>query len=237
MLAASGCGRAKDAPPAEDWPPPVEVAPRPSPEGDAGDAVSGNRDSGARSSDAASLEGCPALSTTQASDEMRWARDPGTGNCCPYEQTELSPVPPNQLIFATRAECDASCGCRQLECICNGIECPSTLEAAAESLCANAHPDYAPAYWVIRREGCGRALVVSGNGYASRGWVFAANAASGAGSPASATLVGATSGADVDTEPCASFSWSAGEDFDCDEYVACQVCGEPFPLEELPACD
>jgi ribosomal protein S27E len=120
--------------------------------------------------------------------------------------------------------------------VCSGIECPSSIEEATRTLCANATTDYMPPSSIVRREGCGRIYLTSSNGFAGQGWLYALSASSDAGDTASASLVGSMSFVDVDTEPCATYSWFAGESFDCEEVVACQVCGVTLG-DPLPACD
>jgi hypothetical protein len=144
--------------------------------------------------------------------------------------------PFNLRVFSTEAECERSCGCLQLECVCNGIECPSTIEEAAQSLCEAANTDSAPGSAVVRREGCGQIYITSSNGFVVQAWLFALNAASDAGDAPLASLVGSIAGVDVDTEPCATYGWTAGELFDCAETVACQLCGVALG-PQLPACD
>ena len=231
VTACLSCGRA-DSQPAAASPPELN------PDGAPGSASS-EADSGARAretdggSTSSSDEG-PPPQTTPAPSEMRWARNGGTGRCSPYDSTLERPV--NLRVFSTEAECERSCGCRQLECVCSGIECPSTIEEAAQSLCANANTDYMPASAVVRREGCGRTYITSSNGFAVQGWLFAPGTSSDAGNASSATLVGSTSFVDVDTEPCATYSWAVGESFDCAEALDCQVCGVTLGAP-LPACD
>src|SRR5207237_1107164 len=119
VTACASCGRADDAQP----------------------------DSGARSiqpdggSTPSNDEG-PAPQMTRARGAMRWARGGYTGACSPYEDTVERPV--NLRVFPTEAECERSCHCSQLECVCNGIECPSTIDEATQTLCAVANTDDEP---------------------------------------------------------------------------------------------
>lgn len=248
VMAGLSCGRADDAQLAVSSPPPAGsgggagTGP-----GVAGSASSGS-DSGA-SSDATGGESTPATNESPSAPAMpapsanRWARNGATGLCSPYDDTGERAS--NVRVFSTQAECESSCGCTALECVCNATACPATLEEAVQNFCAAASNtgDYPPIS-VERREGCGRIYITSSNGFVSQGWLFAPHAASDAGSDGggdggtatSASLVGSMSFVDVDTEPCATYSWGAGESFDCADAVACQLCGGPLG-STLPACD
>jgi hypothetical protein len=217
---AAACGRADDSPPAMGAPP---LAP---------DGAPGAVDSGtaAGQADASST---PSIDASPAPNDVRWTRGV-EGLCVPYEDEGERQA--NWRVFATEAECERSCNCSLLECACSGVECPSTIERAAQNLCAPPNNNYEPPYSVVQRTGCGQVYLTSSNGFAGRGWLFALNAASDAGAASSASLVGSMSFVDVDTEPCAMYSWSVGESFDCPEAVACQVCGVTLG-PTLPACD
>jgi hypothetical protein len=176
---------------------------------------------------------CPApLGGQTSSMPTRWARDPETATCCPYARA--AEAPKSWPSFETEAECESECRCATLEdfdeafglydtertslaCRCNSGDCPATIEEASAALCATGQR-------VRRLEGCGLVRLIMSTGYTSDSWVFEPAAPGGDASSPAAVLVGATSSTDAQSDPCQTFRWVAGREFDCDDAVECMVC-------------
>jgi hypothetical protein len=247
------CGRADDAPTpslptdvgsTEVEEPSVSAPPVPS-------AAGGSNDAGVSLPSDGSFV-CPApRRDAQLGYARGWARDPATGECCPY--MNRSAAPEGWLRFDDEASCEARCLCSELdgfegayddlppvrdslECRCSLETCPSTLEEAEQSMCTVTSA-FLPA--VQRLVGCGMVVVIDRNGFSGYSWVFEQPSTGDAAAPASG-LVGASKFSDADSsDPCPTSSWGAGRSFfaECDEaeVVTCQLCGDS-PGPEYPPC-
>lgn len=214
-------------------------------EGLAGGAAGKRADSGTRAgvSDAsagadevsclgADCGGCPAPTRPGGVGTSVWSRDPLTGTCCGYA-ADID-APDDRPVFQTLDECASSCRCSTvqglgeetmgyvserttLECRCQDGQCPTTLEAARESLCASGRP-------VVRRQGCGL-LQLADDGLFGNGWVFDQETRLLVGAYAFSDVVGAL--------PCRAVDWVAGREFDCADAVQCHLCGAA-PLAAMP---
>ena len=145
------------------------------------------------------------------------------------------------------AECENSCRCAtlegfiedvgeydtertSLECRCSAEACPASVAEAEQVMCNRQLQ-----LGVQRREGCGKVVIADANGFAGDAWVFERALESSDAAAASERLVGAIEFADIASAPCNTYVWVAGSDFDCEEIVTCQLCGDsPIPA---PPCE
>ena len=190
---------------------------------------------------------CPAPRETRATSLPRvWSRAP-SGDCCAYENSQAAP--PVWPYFETEADCQGSCRCStledfiddvgefntelsSLECRCSAETCPSTVAEAEQIMC-----NRSPLSPVVRREGCGRVMIVDANGLAGEAWIFERPLASTDAGAASERLIGAGQFGDVAFAPCQTYQWIAGRSFECEDFTTCQLCGDQPALPPAPACE
>jgi len=191
---------------------------------------------------------CPAPRPTSVSTGLVvWARNPETRDCCPYD--DYAAAPDDWPYFDTEAQCQSTCRCSvlegfraeydayntersSLECRCSTETCPSSVAEAERIMCSRA--SFFP---VVRREGCGRVMVVDANGLAGDAWIFERPLESTDAGGAGERLIGAGQFGDVPSPACQAYEWVAGASFDCEEATVCQLCGDESAIPPAPPCE
>lgn len=175
-----------------------------------------------------------------------WSRS-REGDCCRYDSSAAAP--PIWPYFETEAECQGSCRCSvledfiddvgeyntersSLECRCSAETCPSSIAEAEQVMCSRS--SFLP---VVRREGCGRVMIVDANGLAGEAWIFERPLESADAGGAGERLIGAGQFGDITFAPCQTYQWIAGRSFECDDFTVCQLCGDEPAYPPVLPCE
>lgn len=188
----------------------------------------------------------PRASAYCSGDDM-WARNPETGECCPYSAP--CAVPWEWPMFESESECQSSCRCTDVtpsdfskvetsnevtfasertsfECVCPDGSCrQETLDEALGALCAAGDGSGST---MLR--GCGMVVIRTARGYSGGDKVFERD---------TGALVGLTHWSDVSARPCWAYSTVIGREFVCEGATECAPCAGDAGVTNggLPACD